>query len=126
MRARARARARVREQDKHEDKGKGEDEDQDERRARDRPDNAMPNCHPSGVAVGHCIVRGREEGMWEEDQQEEEGRQHVSASELRSLLDFPFLGVAHLAEPGIRPNRADCPIKSVLWLSQAELAHEPS
>ena len=26
----------------------------------------------SGVAVGHCIVRGREEGMWEEDQREED------------------------------------------------------
>ena len=52
-------------------------------------------------------------GQWEE------GRQHVSASELRSLLDFPFLGVARLAEPGTHPNQADCPIESVLWLSQA-------
>ena len=52
-------------------------------------------------------------------QREEEGRRHVSTSELRSLLNFPFLGVACLAEPGTRPNQADCPIESVLWLSQA-------
>ena len=88
------------------------------------PDNVMPNCHPSGVAVGHCVVRGREEGMeggpvgGGQQEEEEVDRkmtcQHIRASAHSSLLDFPFSGVAHLAEPGTCPNWADCPIKSVL------------
>ena len=83
----------------------------------------------------NCVIRGREEGMeggpaGGGQQEEEVDRkmtcQHIRASAHSSLLDFPFSGVARLAEPGTCPNQADCPIKSVLWLSQAELAHEPS
>ena len=64
--------------------------------------------------------QGKGGGQEVEDQREEDKRRR-STGTLKSArqLDFPFSGVARLAEPGTCPNRADCPIESVLWLSQA-------
>ena len=148
MRVRVRewVRARVRERDKDDGEGEGEDKDRDQRRARDRPDDAMPNCQPSGVAVGHHVIRGREEGMWEEDQREEDsGRREDNtsahqSSEVCSTFHFQewlvwlsqalvqigptaqsslCSGSARL-EPAREPSRAHFGHEPICWLSLAQ------